>query len=77
MAQVEIGLARPMRDAVRIAALFPKGVDEVDAGFGIDALRLSALVVEHLAPEQIGGGHARCCDCGGCVVCDDYDVCDD
>ena len=58
MAQVEIGLARPMRDAVRIAALFAKGVDEVDAGFGIDALRLSALVVEHLAPEQIGGGHA-------------------
>ena len=54
-AQVEIGLARPMRDPARIAALFAKGVDEVDAGFGIDALRLTAPVVEALAPEQIGG----------------------
>lgn len=57
-AQVEIGLARPMRDPVRIAALFTKGVDAVDAGFGIDALRLSATVTEPLAPEQIGGGAA-------------------
>ena len=57
-AQVEIGLARPMRDAARIAALFAKGVDEVDAGFGIDALRLTAPVTEALAPEQIGGGQA-------------------
>lgn len=55
-AQVEIGLARPMRDPGRIAALFAKGVDEVDSGFGIDALRLTAPVVEALAPEQIGGG---------------------
>jgi hypothetical protein len=45
-AQVEIGLARPMRDPARIAALFAKGVDEVDAGFGIDALRLTAPVTE-------------------------------
>ena len=55
-AQVEIGLARPMRDPLRIAALFAKGVDEIDAGFGIDALRLSAPVIEALAPEQTGGG---------------------
>ncbi|WP_354000995.1 Y-family DNA polymerase [Pseudotabrizicola formosa] len=54
--QVEIGLARPMRDPARIAALFAKGVDEIDAGFGIDALRLTAPVTEPLAPEQIGGG---------------------
>jgi protein ImuB len=45
-----------MRDPVRIAALFVKGVDEIDSGFGIDALRLSAPVTEALAPEQIGGG---------------------
>lgn len=57
-AQVEIGLARPMRDPVRIAALFAKGVDEVDSGFGIDGLRLSAPVTEALAPEQVGGGPA-------------------
>ena len=53
--QVEIGLARPMRDPARIAALFAKGVDNIDAGFGIDALRLTAPVVEPLAPEQISG----------------------
>lgn len=52
--QVEIGLARPMRDPARIAALFARAVDEVDAGFGIDALRLSAPVTEPLPPEQIG-----------------------
>ena len=57
-AQVEIGLARPMRDPTRIAALFARGVDEIDAGFGIDALRLTAPVVEALAPEQIGSGPA-------------------
>ena len=54
-AVVEIGLARPMRDPIRIAALFAKGVDEIDSGFGIDALRLSAPLTEPLAPEQIGG----------------------
>lgn len=57
-AQVEIGLARPMRDPGRIALLFQKGVAEIDAGFGIDALRLTAPVTEPLAPEQIGGGPA-------------------
>lgn len=50
---VEIGLAQAMRDAGRIAALFQRGVDEVDAGFGIDALRLTAPVTEPLAPTQI------------------------
>ncbi len=52
--RVEIGLARPMRDPNRIEALFRKGVDEIDAGFGIDALRLSVPIAEPLAPEQIG-----------------------
>ena len=55
-AVVEIGLARPMRDPIRIAALFAKGVDEIDSGFGIDGLRLSAPLTEALAPEQIGSG---------------------
>lgn len=58
VAQVEIGLARPMRDPVRIAALFAKGVEGVEAGFGIDAMRLSAPLTEPLAPEQIGNGPA-------------------
>ena len=56
---VDIGLARPMRDPARIAALFAKGVDDIDAGFGIDALRLTAPVVEPLAPEQMGGTGVR------------------
>ncbi len=56
--QVEIGLARPMRDPKRIAALFAKGVDEIDSSFGIDALRLSAPLTEAMAPEQTGGGPA-------------------
>lgn len=56
---VNIGLARPMRDPARISALFTKGVESIDAGFGIDALRLTAPVVEPLAPEQIGGSTVR------------------
>lgn len=58
MAQVEIGLACPMHDPDRIAALFARRVEEVDAGFGIDALRLSAPGVERLDPEQLGHGPA-------------------
>lgn len=57
--EVEIGLARPMRDPARIAALFAKGIDEIEAGFGIDALCLAAPVTEPLAPEQIGASPAR------------------
>lgn len=51
---VEIGLARPMRDATRMAVLFAKHVEDVDAGFGIENMQLSASVTEPLAPEQIG-----------------------
>ena len=57
-AHIEIGLARAMRDPARIAALFAKGVNEVEAGFGIDAMRLNAYVTETLPPEQLGGGPA-------------------
>ena len=52
-AVVEIGLAQAMRDPDRLAALFQRGVREVDAGFGIDGLRLTAPVVEPLAHVQI------------------------
>ena len=55
-ASIDIGLVRPMRDAERIAAQFVKGVEDVDSGFGIDALRLVAYVTEPLPPEQLGGG---------------------
>ncbi len=51
---LDIGLARPMRDPDRIAGLFEKGVSEIDAGFGIEVMRLVSYLTEPLAPEQIG-----------------------
>ena len=59
-AQVEIGLARAMRNPERISALFAKGVAEVEAGFGIEAMRLVAHVTEDMPPEQIGGSRRIC-----------------
>ena len=53
-ALAEIGLARPMRDPGRLLALFGHAIEQVDAGYGIDMLRLTAPVVEVLAPRQIG-----------------------
>ncbi len=52
-AEVDIGLARPLRDAARITALFAQGVEAVEAGFGIDMLRLQAMAVEPLAAQQL------------------------
>lgn len=52
---VTVGLARPGRDAGLIAALFARPLAELDAGFGIDALRLEALDTEPLAPQQHRG----------------------
>lgn len=51
--QVELRLARPLRDAARILPLFERGVAEVDAGFGIDQLRLEATQVEALPAQQL------------------------
>lgn len=53
--KVELDLAAPMRDAARILPLFQRGVDTVEAGFGIDMMRLEAVLVEPLAVQQIGG----------------------
>lgn len=58
--QVELRLAQPLRDAARILPLFERGVDNVDAGFGIDQMRLTATQVENLPTQQIshiGGQH--------------------
>lgn len=52
--QVELRLAAPMRDPHRILPLFERGVGEVDAGFGIDQIRLEATQVEPLSGQQIG-----------------------
>lgn len=57
--QVELRLAAPMRDPTRILPLFQRGVAEVDAGFGIDQIRLEATLVEPLPVQQIGAQTAR------------------
>jgi len=51
----EIGLARPSADPDRIRPLLAMKLDEVDAGFGIDMLRLEAHVTEPLHPHQHRG----------------------
>lgn len=49
-----IRLARPLRDPMRLRALFQPKVETIDAGFGIDALRLEAVETEPLDPVQTG-----------------------
>ncbi|MEO1689655.1 MAG: DNA polymerase Y family protein, partial [Pseudomonadota bacterium] len=51
----EVGLARPTRDAARLAPLFAAALDRFDAGFGIDAVRLEAVLTEPLAARQHAG----------------------
>jgi len=53
-AYAQIALARPGRDPARIRNLFEPRVAEIESGFGIDALRLEATVVEPLKPAQTG-----------------------
>ncbi|RLJ40909.1 protein ImuB [Litoreibacter meonggei] len=50
---VELRLARPLRDPQRILPLFERGVADVDAGFGIDQMRLEATQVFPLPARQI------------------------
>ncbi|RWR30066.1 DNA polymerase Y family protein [Sinirhodobacter populi] len=52
--EVTLRLASAMRDPARILPLFARGVEEVDAGFGIDQLRLEAVGVEPMPVAQIG-----------------------
>lgn len=52
--QVPVRLARAMRDPDRILPLFAHGVAGLDAGFGIDQLRLVAPLIEPMALEQLG-----------------------
>jgi protein ImuB len=49
---VSVGLARPGRDATRIAKLFAPKLDYVDPGFGIDVATLEAREVEPLSARQ-------------------------
>lgn len=54
---LDLRLAAAMRDPARILPLFARGVDGLDAGYGIDALRLEVTQVEPLAARQLGAAH--------------------
>lgn len=60
--RLEIRLARPMRDADDIAPLFDRALDGVDAGYGIDGMRLSAPETAPLPLQQVTTGGARAQD---------------
>ena len=58
--RIAAGTSRPLRDPAEIRALFVERLaalsDALDPGFGVDMARLSVLVAEPCAPEQIGIG---------------------
>lgn len=51
--QAELHLARSMQEAERILPLFERSISELDAGYGIDQLRLEALDIEPLPVQQL------------------------
>jgi protein ImuB len=54
--RVEVGTSRPVRDPARIARLFHEKLaameNSLDAGYGFELIRLSALAVAAFPPEQ-------------------------
>lgn len=58
VAEVQIGLARPSADPDRLRPLLAMKLDQIDAGFGIDRLRLEAVETEPVHPLQ-HHGHAE------------------
>jgi protein ImuB len=52
---VGLRLARPMRDAEAMLALLVPRLERIEAGFGIDMLRLDAPQTERIVPEQMRG----------------------
>jgi protein ImuB len=57
MRRIGVGASRPLNKPKTIAKLFRErldapGEDEIDAGYGIEIVRLSCLVAEPLAPSQ-------------------------
>jgi protein ImuB len=59
---LRLRLARPLRDPATIASLYAPRLDGLDAGFGIDAMRLVAEQTEHLPPRQITAPHEAAAD---------------
>ncbi|MGY6549415.1 MAG: DUF6504 family protein [Roseinatronobacter sp.] len=60
--RLELGLARAMRDPVPMAQLYARALDGMDAGFGIDRMRLTAPQVEALPVQQITTSGAQAQD---------------
>ncbi|MEL7343493.1 MAG: DNA polymerase Y family protein [Pseudomonadota bacterium] len=58
MQSLRVGLARPSADPDRIRPLLMLKIDEIDAGFGIDRLRLEATQTEPIYAQQ-HRGHAE------------------
>ncbi|UWQ93253.1 DNA polymerase Y family protein [Rhodobacteraceae bacterium M382] len=56
--RVEVGLARPLRDPHRIRPLLEMKLEQIDAGYGIDMLRLIAVQVEPIH-ERTQVGHLQ------------------
>ncbi|MEO1251911.1 MAG: DNA polymerase Y family protein [Pseudomonadota bacterium] len=54
-AMIEVGLAKASRDAAMVLRLFERKLDDLDAGFGIELLRLEARGVEPLSARQLTG----------------------
>ncbi len=52
---IEVGLARPSADPDRIRPLLKLKLGEIDAGFGIDVLRLAAVQTLPVGPTNIPG----------------------
>ncbi|NVK33606.1 MAG: DNA polymerase Y family protein [Rhodobacteraceae bacterium] len=50
---VDLKLARPMSDPKRLLTLFERAVEAVDAGYGIDMIRLEAVQVEAVSMRQM------------------------
>ena len=53
--QVEVGLARPAQEADRVKPLLALKLSEIDAGFGIDMLRLEAVQTEPVHARHMVG----------------------
>lgn len=49
---LQIGTGRPSRDPAHLARLFAERLEKIAPGFGIDAMALTAAVVEPLAAQQ-------------------------
>lgn len=54
VAHCHIGTSRSTRDAAHLLKLLAEKLPNLDAGFGIDLILLSAFETERLAPSQIG-----------------------